>query len=129
MILLWDSSAMTVRLTMVDEAGAKTSYEWEAGRTLARDMHSYLRKCLAEKHQTFSDVKGIGVMRGPGSFTGLRIGIVVLNTLAESLGVPIVGTVGNSWQTDALSRLDRGENDRIVLPEYGADAHITTPRK
>jgi len=28
-----------------------------------------------------------------------------------------------------LARLSAGENDELVMPEYGAEAHITTPRK
>jgi hypothetical protein len=28
-----------------------------------------------------------------------------------------------------LARLQAGENDKLVMPAYGAEAHITTPRK
>jgi hypothetical protein len=53
----------------------------------------------------------------------------VANTLAEGLGIPIVGSSGDHWRGDCLERLKRGENDTIILPEYGGEAHITAPRK
>ena len=128
MIILWDSSTMNVQLTVV-EADIRTVYEWEAGRTLAKDMLVFLRDKLAMHDATFQDIVGIGVFRGPGSFTGLRIGMTVLNTLADTLAIPIIGEVNEGWQVRALERLAKGENDSIVLPEYGGDAHITKPRK
>lgn len=124
MILLLDTSTATCRLTIVD-GDQRVQYDWEAGRSLAR----YLLNFLQEKTGDLHHVTGIGVMKGPGSFTGLRIGLTVVNTLADSLGVPIVGAMGEQWQVEALNRLREGENEHIVMPEYGSDAHITVPRK
>lgn len=42
-----------------------------------------------------SDLKGIFVIKGPGSFTGLRVGISVANQFAHQLGIPIVGLLTN----------------------------------
>lgn len=129
MILLWDSSTMTAQITLVSDDGAKSVYEWEAGRTLARDMLAHLRDLLAEQSLTFADITGIGINRGPGSYTGLRIGMTVLNTLASAEHIPVVGATGGAWQDDCLRRLAAGEDDQMVLPEYGGDANITQPRK
>lgn len=129
MILLWDSSTMTARITFVGDDGAKNTHEWEAGRTLARDMLAHLRDLLTEQSLTFADIAGIGVNRGPGSYTGLRIGMTVLNTVASTEQIPIVGATGDAWQGDCLRRLSDGEDDQMVLPEYGGDANITQPRK
>lgn len=129
MIILWNSAGMVVELTLVDDTGTQTSYEWPAGRTLARDMLAYLRDRLAEHGKTLADVTGIGVLPGPGSFTGLRIGLTVLNTLAHEQHTPIVGAVGDDWRAVCLTRLANDEDDSIVLPQYGAAAHITQPKK
>lgn len=128
MILLLDTSTATCRLTFVDGA-TRHAYDWEAGRGLARGLHAYLRDRLAEHGWTFADIAGIGVMKGPGSFTGLRIGATVMNTIADSAAVPIVGTTGDDWQDEALARLMHSDNDRLVVPFYGRPARITTPRK
>lgn len=128
MIVLVDtSSAVCVLVLVID--GKQYEYEWQADRRLAKELLAFLRDRLSEHAATVHNITGIGVMRGPGSFTGLRIGMTVLNTLAESVSVPIVGVTGDDWRQVALQRLDSGENDRLVLPEYGADAHITKPRK
>ena len=124
MMILLDTSTAVCFLTVID-GDSRQSYEWEAGRTLA---HGLLR-FLQEKTGDLRNITGIGVMKGPGSFTGLRIGLAVANTLADSLSVPIVGTSGDNWQELALEKLRSGENQKIVMPEYGAAAHITTPRK
>lgn len=106
-----------------------TPYEWEAGRTLAHGLLAFLEECLAHEQKTFADITGIVIFRGPGSFTGLRIGMAVADTIAESQSVPIVGETGDEWLAEGTTRLAHGDNDRIVLPEYGGDAHITLPKK
>ena len=124
MIILLDTSTAACFLTVVDDE-ARQDFEWQAGRTLARG----LLKFLEEKTGDLRDISGIGVMKGPGSFTGLRIGLTVANTLADSLNIPIVGAMGEDWRETALSKLRAGESEKIVMPEYGAAAHITAPRK
>lgn len=128
MILLLDTSTGLCKLTLVDGEEQFTN-EWQADRTLAKNLLRYLQERLQASGATFADVTGIGVYQGPGSFTGLRIGITVLNTIADSQQVPIVGAQGDEWQQQAINRLRAGENDKIVLPFYGSEAHITTPRK
>lgn len=128
MILLWNSADKTVELSLIDGEN-QWNYEWLADRNLARDMLAFLRDRLAEHEATFGDISGIGVFRGPGSFTGLRIGMTVLNTIASDRQVPIVGAAGDDWRAACEARLKRGENDKIVLPEYGRPARVTRPRK
>lgn len=48
---------------------------------------------LKEVGMTMSDVEAIGVSLGPGSFTGVRIGVVTAKMLAHVLGVPLAGVV------------------------------------
>lgn len=116
-----------IRLEMGD--GTTYDYEWQADRQLAKELLAYIESRLAEHDAAFSDITGIGVYEGPGSFTGLRIGLTVMNTLADSLNISIVGTTGAEWMATAHDRLEAGENDTLVLPDYGSEAHITKPRK
>lgn len=128
MIILLNTATPVCRLTLVD-GDSRVHDEWQADRTLAKHLLGYLRDQLSMQGEGFQDVTGIGVFQGPGSFTGLRIGLTVLNTLAHAQAVPIVGTQGDDWQELALTRLAAGDNDEMVLPFYGSEAHITTPRK
>ena len=128
MIVLLDTSTPVCRVGLSVNSTISW-HEWEANRDLAKGLLRYLGDVLGEQHATLSDIQAIGVLKGPGSFTGLRIGLTVMNTLADSMNVPIVGCKGKTWAQDALTRLEQGDNDGIVMPDYGAAAHITTPRK
>lgn len=128
MILLLDTSTGLCRLTFVN-GGTSHDYEWQADRELARGLLAFIRDKLVLHDKTFDDISGIGVYQGPGSFTGLRIGLAVCNTIADANSTPIVGETGSDWQARARQRLSSGENDRIILPLYGSEARITQPRK
>lgn len=128
MILLLNTSTPICELTLVD-GDWRFSNEWQADRTLARDLLSYLQKNLQDNNKKWSDITGIGVFEGPGSYTGLRIGITVMNTIADAEKIPIVGGRGSNWQNEVVEKLQAGKNERIVLPFYGGEAHITISKK
>jgi tRNA threonylcarbamoyladenosine biosynthesis protein TsaB len=46
-------------------------------------------KILKKNKLEYADLKGIEVETGPGSFTGLRVGVAVANALSYSLGIPV----------------------------------------
>lgn len=128
MILLLDTSTPTCRLSMV-EGDWRYDTTWEAGRGLAKGLLGFIEQEISFQEKKWSDVSGLVVYKGPGSFTGLRIGITVFNTLAHANDWPIVGETGDDWHAQGLKRLQAGENEEIVLPEYGGEANITKPRK
>lgn len=114
-------------LYRIDKGGQiERQKTWPAGRTLARDLPGEIDQLIEGK---YSDATGIIVFKGPGSFTGLRIGITVANALAYSENIPIVGVGSDSWLQKDIERLSVGDNDKIVMPEYGAAPNITTPKK
>lgn len=128
MILLLDTSTPLCKVTFIDGEW-RYDDEWQADRTLAKGLLAFLEEQLSRNDKTFNDIAGIGAFQGPGSFTGLRIGLTVLNTIADAQHIPIVGAVGEQWQKEATDKLRQGKNEEIVLPFYGGDAHITKPRK
>jgi len=112
------------------EDGKKLAYEsWQAHRELSDTIHKKIRSLLEAQGKGLKDIQAIACFKGPGSFTGLRIGITVADTLAYGLDVPIVGVMGDDWINQGLERLQSDENDVIALPYYGAPVHITEPRK
>ena len=60
------------------------------GRRHSTEIFSFLEKALKESRLTLQELDGFVVGQGPGSFTGLRIGLSVAKTLAYSLKKPIV---------------------------------------
>jgi tRNA threonylcarbamoyladenosine biosynthesis protein TsaB len=102
---------------------------WEAHRTLADSIHLKLKELITNQSLGWVNIQAIVVFKGPGSFTGLRIGITVANALAFSLGIPIVGTQGENWQITGIKLLNQVVDEKIVLPEYGGDVKTTSPKK
>ena len=91
------------------------TYEWDSGRSLAKNLLKFIHDKLAENEKTFEDITEITFMSGPGSFTGLRIGAAIVNTLASELNIPLYDHHGTKQQ--------------IILPDYGRPANISKPRK
>jgi tRNA threonylcarbamoyladenosine biosynthesis protein TsaB len=48
-----------------------------------------IEKILKKNKLEFKDLKGIEVETGPGSYTGLKVGVSVANALGFSLGIPV----------------------------------------
>ncbi len=90
-------------------------YEWESGRTLAKEIYKFIHEKLQENGKDWQDLNEIHYFTGPGSFTGLRIGATVVNMLASELNIPLYN--------------QRGEKVEIIMPEYGRPANISAPKK
>lgn len=103
--------------------------EWEAHRQLAETIHLKLQDILKGNKAGLSALQGIVIYRGPGSFTGLRIGMSVANALADSLKIPIIATNKKSWQKSGIAKIIKGENEFPVTPEYGGQVLTTKPVK
>jgi tRNA threonylcarbamoyladenosine biosynthesis protein TsaB len=61
----------------------------EVGRDRAQAVLPLLTTLLTKHALTPQNLTGIEVHTGPGSFTGLRVGISIANTLAYALQIPI----------------------------------------
>lgn len=103
--------------------------DWPAGRQLSATLLAKIEELLGRNHKTWDDLSGIVTYEGPGSFTGLRIGITVANTAAFILNIPIVGATSDNWLEQGIKQLTSDHFVDIVMPEYGAEANITKPKK
>src|SRR5882672_10427964 len=86
-------------------------HRWLADRQLAETIHQRLDKLLKGQKLELENIEAIVAFQGPGSFTGLRIGISVANALAMALDIPIVATNGETWLEQGLERVQNGQND------------------
>lgn len=103
--------------------------KWQAHRELSDTLLSKIDQLLTASKIKKTDLNGIVVYQGPGSFTGLRIGITVANTMAYALKIPIVGSTGDTWESKGIESLDDTKIGNVIVPKYGSEAHITKQRK
>lgn len=82
---------------------------WNLGHDLSTHLHQYLAEFI--QPQSWSDLAFIAVAKGPGSFTGTRIGVVTARTLAQQLEVPLFGVSTLA----AVAWADDCENDRQAI--------------
>jgi tRNA threonylcarbamoyladenosine biosynthesis protein TsaB len=92
-------------------------------------IHRVLERCRCGP----SDIGGIAVTRGPGTFTGLRIGISTVKGLAVATGAPVVGVSSLAALAVPFALLDcpvvamidarRGE---VYHTQYRGDLHAAT---
>lgn len=104
-------------------------FVWEAHRSLAETIHTKIDELLKKNQRNLDDLGGIVAFAGPGSFTGLRIGLSVANALAYSRGLPIVAKQNPQWLEQGIADLLSGKSDKVAVPEYGQAAKTTQPRK
>ena len=62
----------------------------ELGYSHAEKLHLFIEEVLNESNLAFSDLSAIAVSKGPGSYTGLRIGVSAAKGLCFGLDVPLI---------------------------------------
>ena len=90
-------------------------YRYLFANNLAEKLLQFIKDKLDENNYTWQDITEITFMSGPGSFTGLRIGASIVNTLAHELNIPL--------------KDHHGKKHQIIIPDYGREANISKPKK
>lgn len=66
-------------------------FETEARKEKSQKILPFIDKLLKKKRKKITDITEIEVNTGPGSFTGLRVGVSVANALGWALDIPVNG--------------------------------------
>ena len=90
-ILTIDTATETCGVALTEDAQLVVDYRLNQKNVHNEKLVSSIQKLLGDIGWQMSDLEGIVFSKGPGSFTGLRIGISVSKGLSFSLGIPIVG--------------------------------------
>lgn len=102
--------------------------KWQAHLKLAETLNAKIEEILNKSSISYEDLTGIAVFKGPGSFTGLRIGMSVANALSYTLNVPVIAAAGNDWIASGLKQIESGKSDGIAIPKYGSAVYTTKPK-
>ncbi len=90
-LVVLDTSTGRAAIALATDAGAVLIANTETGRRHGRDMIPTLKRILASAAIRADEVGAIAVGLGPGSYTGLRVGITAAKTLAYVTGAPLIG--------------------------------------
>lgn len=96
--------------------------KWQAHLELSKTIHKRIEEILNKSSISWNDIGGIVCFKGPGSFTGLRIGLTVANAFAYAHDIPIVARRGETWFKKGIADLQAGKNDKIATPFYDRPA-------
>lgn len=91
--LALDTTTDICSIAVAEDERLLGEYDFAHAMDLSQRLMPNIVSLLKDSGLEVKDVQGIGVSLGPGSFTGLRIGITTAKTLAQVLKVPIAGVV------------------------------------
>ncbi|KST69929.1 tRNA (adenosine(37)-N6)-threonylcarbamoyltransferase complex dimerization subunit type 1 TsaB [Mastigocoleus testarum] len=103
------------------DGGDKRSKVWNLERELSSQMH----QCLIEfiKPQQWQDLAFIAVAKGPGGYTGTRIGMVTARTLGQQLDIPVFGIstlAAFAWHYLTNLELNKGKGEKTLAVQMPA---------
>lgn len=87
----------------------------DGGYSHAENLHVFIQDVLKEANKTLKNVDAVAVSKGPGSFTGLRIGVSTVKGLCYALEIPLIST-----STLKSLALQVNTNDGLVVPMLDA---------
>lgn len=90
-ILAIESSAKQSSIALVEDGKLIAQNTQNAGRTHSKTLLPMTHSLLRDMGLTVQDVDQIAVAHGPGSFTGIRIGMATAKGLAMGAGKPLIG--------------------------------------
>ena len=87
----------------------------EAGYSNAEKLHVFIEECIKESNISFKDLSAIAVSQGPGSYTGLRIGVSAAKGLCFALDLPLIAVDTLQVLASKLSI-----SDGVIIPMIDA---------
>jgi tRNA threonylcarbamoyladenosine biosynthesis protein TsaB len=127
MILAIECASTDCSVALASRAGDPLVVEgWQSQHRQGHELLPRIQALLEREGVDLADITAFAVGTGPGSFTGLRVGMSVAKGLAYGLGRPIVGVASlDAWlaaEPDAVAAVGRaGARDAYLLPRGGGE--------
>jgi len=110
-----ETSSPRLSLALGDEARILATYRGQHDWRHAESLFEGIEKLLRRTHWTIQSLTGVAVSTGPGSFTGIRIGLAAARVLGQTLKIPVAGI--SSLETMAAGAKTR---HRRLAPQIDA---------
>lgn len=125
-VLAIDTSLANCAAAVLDDGVATACFEAcgeEIGRGHAERLMDMIGEVMAESSTAFSGLDRVAVTVGPGSFTGLRVGLSVARGFGLVLGKPVVGVTTLAAIARAAAPKDGGAPLLVALPGKGDEVY------
>jgi len=95
------------------------------------DLLKYINQLVKRSKTALDRLESITVVRGPGPFTAVRVGVAVANALGLALNIPVYG-IKNTECDDIVLLIDKAQSatqNTPVRPYYDRPPNITKPKR
>lgn len=116
-----ETSSKTCSVALSKDGAVEFQLEDTEGMNHATKLAPFVERCMEELKRKEEKPDAVAVSLGPGSYTGLRIGLSLAKGLAFSLDVPLIGI--STLQILAVKAMFRSmdwEGDEIIVPMVDA---------
>src|SRR4051812_30166982 len=90
-ILAIETSSPQLSLAVGTASGVLKEYQGPLQWRHAESLFDGMQKLLRQVRWPVQSLTGVAVSIGPGSFTGIRIGLAAARAFGQALGIPVVG--------------------------------------
>src|SRR5579864_6640735 len=91
LLLALDTSTRQASVALCSEDDFLGEYTWHVGNNHSVELLDRVRRLMAECGKTMTELDGVAVATGPGSFNGLRVALAAAKALAFALKKPLLG--------------------------------------
>jgi tRNA threonylcarbamoyladenosine biosynthesis protein TsaB len=117
-ILNIETATTVCSVSVSDKDEVITFEEVNGGYTHAENLHVFIKEVMQQAGLEFKQLDAIAVSKGPGSYTGLRIGVSAAKGLAYALNVPLISI--DTLQLMAKSAEQKIKKDIFYFPMLDA---------
>ena len=90
MLLAIDTATQYASIALYDESGIRAEQTWRSGRNHSVEVMPAIAAMLKQQRCAMGDLAAVAVAGGPGSFTGLRIGMSIAKGICLAMDIPII---------------------------------------
>ncbi|MGB9640360.1 MAG: tRNA (adenosine(37)-N6)-threonylcarbamoyltransferase complex dimerization subunit type 1 TsaB [Anaerolineales bacterium] len=124
-ILAIDTSTHSIGIALLDNAQVYCEHSWQSPDYHTVELAPMVEQAIRRSSITKENIAAISVAIGPGSFTGLRIGLALAKGMALAMHIPLIGiptldilAAGQPKQETPALCLLRAGRGRLVIREY-----------
>ena len=119
LLLLIETSTTACSVALAQDGKLIAEKELNEGYSHAENLSLFCQDVLAVTGHSFSQLNGIVVSKGPGSYTGLRIGVSTAKGFCYALSIPLLSIPTLQHMANALAKKS-GEKEALYCPMLDA---------